>query len=203
MADERAGPSSVQRVLGLLLSPIPGVTHLLFLGRAFIGTVLAVAFIAGVSLLVAGRLVWTGEEAWSLRLAGWIAIAVAVATSVAGALRWLVFVDHEARRRIREERFRRGLAHYVRGEAAQAAEAFRASLRLDRSDAAARFHLGMALFRQGRLGRARRTLRRAVLWDPDRRWADEAGRALREIDSPEARAPARRRRRAPEPPRKS
>jgi hypothetical protein len=191
--DVPAGPSRGCRVCGLLLCPLAGLAHLLVLERFMRGTLLAACLVIGLSLVLAGGVVWTGEGAETMRTVGWVLVGITTAFSVFDVVRLLVVIDHDRRRRRRDAAFREGLAHTVRDDSEQAARCFREALCLDPSEASVRFHLGVALRRVRRFKAARRQLRRCVRWDADRAWADEARRELAAIEAVRRRGRLRRR----------
>jgi hypothetical protein len=193
LSHDPVGPTRGQRILGLALSPLAGLSHLLVMGRYLRGTCVAALFVVGWTFVAAGTLAWTGAGAETFRTAGWVGIGVAIGLSVADSLTWLVFVDHAQRRRRRDEALRQGLAALVRDEPDDAVRRFKEALALDTHLPAIRFHLGVALWRQGRPGPAKRQLHRCVRWDPERAWADEARRVLGEIRQASRRRPPRHR----------
>jgi tetratricopeptide (TPR) repeat protein len=189
---EPVGPSRARRTLGLLVSPIAGLGHLLVLGNYVRGTVLGAGFVFAWSLVAAGSFAWTGPGAETLQASGWALLAGMIALSVGDAAWWLLFVDHARRRKLRDTAFRQGLAHAMRNERDEAVRSFREALRLDPREPALRFHLGVALWRVRRPRAARRHLLRCVRWDPERTWADEVTRQLEIMRG--TRAPRRARR---------
>jgi len=80
-----------------------------------------------------------------------------------------------------KQHFRKGMAHFLSNKLADAEAEFTNVLKLDADDIDARYHLGLTLKAANEVKRARKTFRKCVDLDEEKKWTREIEQELRDL----------------------
>jgi tetratricopeptide (TPR) repeat protein len=188
----------------VLLGVVPGAGHL-YLRRHVQGVVFFGLFAAALDGVLIGFLWQDPAVASRILHASATAAAIVWLLAMASVVNLAVLIDRDTIRRAREVKLREALAHYLRDEPAEAAEALEQvrALDIDANDAEVLFHLAVVRRRLGERRAARRLLKRCLAVDQEGTWRFEVEEELRAMVSEPRNGSASNGAGAPPPPRAS
>jgi len=175
---EEKAPSFAKRWRAMILGVLPGAAHILVLDRAAVGAVFFVLFMVGVDAAVLGRWVLETSTAPDILMGGVFLAAAAWLAAFLDVARLVVFRDYRGRAEMRRRLCDEAIAAYALGNLHAARKCFRACLDLSARDPDVLFWYGVVEARRGKDRRARRSFKRCLKYDEQRKWEWECRREL-------------------------